>query len=133
LRPKGIAGGIRHFRAHIIGDKMKILIAILALAVLILPALGLTDSQKNYFAGIDKGYQLGVLYVQAQGSAQRAHEYNDLVQRYNNALNMSLGPQDAAQELLAYIPIPDACPACPAFLKADPEADPWKGTSVGGA
>jgi len=114
------------------GDKMKTLIAILAVAVLILPAMGLTDSQKNYFAGVDKGYQLGVLYVQAQGGPARAIEYNALVERYNAALNMSLGPQDASLEILAHIPIPDVCPGCPKFLKDDPDAQAWKGSRVEG-
>jgi hypothetical protein len=112
---------------------MRTLIAIFAALALIGLAASMSDSQMNYFAGIDKGYELGVLYVQAQGSPARAIEYNALVERYNTALNMSLGPQDAASEILAYLPIPDACPACPAFMKADPGADAWKGTRVEGA
>jgi hypothetical protein len=109
------------------------IMALLAALVLIGLAAGMSDSQKNYFAGIDKGYQLGVLYVQAQGSPQRAIEYNALVERYNLALNLTLGPQEASTEILAYIPIPDACPNCPEFMKADPDATPWKGTRVEGA
>jgi hypothetical protein len=112
---------------------MKTIYVILAALALIGLAASMSDSQQNYFAGIDKGYELGVLYVQAQGSPARAIEYNALVERYNNALNMSLGDVDASQELLAYLPIPDVCPGCPAFMKADPGADAWKGSRVEGA
>ena len=112
---------------------MKILIALVMACLVVAPSIGeLTDCQKNYFAGIDKGYELGVLYVQAQGSPQRAIEYNALVERYNAALNMSLDAQDAAQEMLAHIPVPDACPGCPKILADDPTADPWKGSRVEG-
>ena len=101
---------------------MKFMILVL-LALLVAPALGMTDKEAGYIAGIENGYELGYLAHSGLGNATAAQMFNDLATKYNAYLD-GIGGQKYKIEPLQ---IPDHSYVLPAFLQNIQGTDPWAG------
>ncbi len=79
----------------------------LILMALIGLSVGMTVEQEAYLDGVEDGALLGSLWVLGKTDEGFAINYNQLVQAYNDRLNTTLGPEEAAQLWIAPLPMPD--------------------------
>lgn len=102
---------------------MKFMILVLlALLVASGMAVGMTEKEEGYIAGIENGYELGYRAHSGLGNATAAQQFNVLTAKYNSYLDR-IGGQ---QYKLAAMPLPDNSWQ-PEFLRNVQGTDPWAG------
>jgi hypothetical protein len=82
---------------------MRNVLVVLAIAALLVPAMGLNQVQTSWLDGVNNGYQLGVLAWQARGNQTAADLYNAQVDKLNALFKVTMNETDYKVNELGHI------------------------------